>query len=43
MSYNDIVLQVREYLERNLDANEIAHRMHINIRFVESVIISLNK
>jgi hypothetical protein len=38
MSYNDIVMQIRELLGRNLDSSEISHRLHMNIRVVESVI-----
>jgi hypothetical protein len=41
MSYNDIVMQVRELLGRNLDSSEISHRLHIDIRSVESIIQKL--
>ena len=34
----DIVLQVKELVSRNLDMNEIAHRMHINTEDVRMII-----
>lgn len=38
-----IVAQVRELLGRNLDSNEIAHRLHMDIILVEQAIYLLNK
>ena len=38
-----IVAQVRELLNRNLDSNEIAHRLHMNIDLVNQAIEILNK
>jgi hypothetical protein len=34
----DIILQVREMLERNLDVLEIAHRMHIDPSDIHAVV-----
>ncbi len=36
-----MLMQIRELLERNLDAYEIAHRLHIDISIVEQVIAIL--
>jgi len=33
-----LLLQVKELLSRNLDAFEIAHRLHINIELVQQAI-----
>jgi hypothetical protein len=41
MSHNDIVMQVKEFLERNLDSSEISSRMNMDIQFVESIIRQL--
>ena len=41
MSYNDIVMQVREFLERNLDSSEISSRMNMDIRYIELIIQKL--
>jgi len=37
-----LIMQVRELLERNLDAYEIAHRLHIDISIVEQAIAILS-
>jgi len=36
-----MIAQVRELLERHLDAIEIANRLHVDIAVVEQVIILL--
>ena len=33
-----MLLQVKELLSRNLDAVEIAHRLHLNVDYVRSAI-----
>lgn len=33
-----MLLQVKELLSRNLDAVEIAHRLHLNIDYVRAAI-----
>jgi hypothetical protein len=38
MSYSYILMQVRELLDRNLNAYEIAHRLHIDITLVDQAI-----
>jgi len=38
-----MLLQVKELLSRNLDAFEIAHRLHINIDSVNSAIELLTR
>jgi DNA-directed RNA polymerase specialized sigma subunit len=38
-----IVAQVRELLGRNLNSNEIAHRLHMNIDLVKQAMEILNK
>jgi len=38
-----IVAQVRELLGRNLNPDEIAHRLHMNIDLVDRAIEILNK
>ena len=38
-----LLLQVKELLSRNLDAFEIAHRLHINIELVQQAIIILTQ
>jgi len=40
MSY--IVMQVKELLDRHLDATEIAHRLHLDIHCVLGAIAKLN-
>ena len=37
----DFILQVRELLERNLDAVEIAHRLHIDVSVVQQVVLNI--
>ena len=37
----DFVLQVKELLSRNLDAIEIAHRMHVDINIVREFLNTL--
>jgi len=39
---NYILAQVRELLGRNLDAYEIAHRLHIDVVYVEQALTILN-
>jgi len=38
MSYTYVLLQVKELLDRNLNAYEIAHRLHIDISIVDQAI-----
>ena len=38
MAYNDVVLQVRELLERHLDVYEIAHRLHESTDMIQLII-----
>jgi DNA-binding CsgD family transcriptional regulator len=38
-----MLLQVKELLSRNLDAIEIARRMHVNIDYVKSAIEIINQ
>lgn len=40
MSY--IVMQVKELLDRNLDAYEISHRLHLDIHYVLGAIAKLS-
>jgi hypothetical protein len=42
MSYTNIVSQIRELLERQLDSFEIAHRLHLDIIFVNNVVAVLS-
>jgi len=37
-----MLMQIRELLERNLDAYEIAHRLHIDISIVEQAMAILS-
>jgi transcription initiation factor IIE alpha subunit len=41
MSYYDTVAQIKELLERNLDSNEIADRLCLNINQVNQIIATL--
>ena len=41
MSYQDIVAQIKELLERNLDSSEIAHRLCLNLNQVNQIIANL--
>jgi hypothetical protein len=41
MAYNDVVLQVKELLDRHLDVYEIAHRLHEPIDMVQFIIDKL--
>ena len=38
MQYTYVLVQVRELLDRNLNAYEIAHRLHIDIYIVDQAI-----
>jgi len=38
MQYTYVLVQVRELLDRNLNAYEIAHRLHIDISIVDQAI-----
>ena len=38
MSYQDIVAQIKELLERNLDSFEIAHRLCLDLNQVQQII-----
>lgn len=38
-----VALQVKELLSRNLDAYEIAHRLHIDVELVRQAIIILTQ
>ena len=40
MSQYDIIAQVRELLERNLKASEIAHRLFLDIHQVKQILAS---
>jgi hypothetical protein len=42
MSYQDIVMQVRELMERHVDPFDIAHRLHIDISLVDQIILLLS-
>jgi len=37
-----MLLQIKECLSRNLDAIEIAHRLHVNIDSVNAAIVILS-
>ena len=39
---SSLLLQVKELLSRNLDALEIAHRLHINVAVVQQAITDLS-
>ena len=41
MSYQDIVAQIKELLERNLDSFEIANRLCLNLNQVQQIIATL--
>ena len=43
MPLSSVALQVKELLSRNLDAYEIAHRLHIDIGLVQQAIIILTQ
>jgi len=38
MSYQDVVAQIKELLERSLDSDEIAHRLCLNLNQVNKII-----
>ena len=38
----DIMLQVKEMVERNLDVHEIAQRMHVDVSVVQSALKLIN-
>lgn len=40
---SSLLLQVKELLSRNLDASEIASRLHLNISTVQTAIEALSK
>ena len=42
MSYQDVVAQIKELLERNLDSFEIAYRLHLNVSTIDQAIAILN-
>jgi hypothetical protein len=37
MNRHDLVLAVRELLERNLDLYEIASRLHVNVELIRQI------
>jgi transcription initiation factor IIE alpha subunit len=41
MSYQDVVAQIKELLERNLDSSEIAHRLRLDLQQVNKIIATL--
>jgi transcription initiation factor IIE alpha subunit len=41
MSYQDVVAQIKELLERNLDSFEIANRLCLNSNQVQQIIATL--
>ena len=41
MSYQDIVAQIKELLERNLDSFEIANRLCLNLNQIQQIIAIL--
>ena len=41
MSYQDVVAQIKELLERNLDSFEIANRLCLNLNQVQQIIAIL--
>ena len=41
MSYQDVVAQIKELLERNLNSNEIANRLCLNLNQVNQIIATL--
>jgi len=41
MSYQDVIAQIKELLERNLDSNEIADRLCLNLNQVNKIIATL--
>ena len=42
MSYQDTVSQIRELVERNLNSNEIANRLCLNLNQVRQIIATSN-
>ena len=38
----DIILQVKEMVERNLNVHEIAQRMHVDVSIVQSALKLIN-
>lgn len=43
MSNHDMIMQVRELIERHFDAYEISHKLHIDIDLVYSVLETFQK
>ena len=41
MSYQDVVAQIKELLERNLNSNEIANRLCLKLNQVNQIIATL--
>ena len=41
MSYQDVVAQIKELLERNLDSFEIANRLCLNLNQIQQIIATL--
>ena len=41
MSYQDVVAQIKELLERNLNSFEIAHRLYLDLNQVNQMIATL--
>jgi BMFP domain-containing protein YqiC len=41
MTKHDLVLQIRELLERHLNAMDISHRLNLDIELVQSIIFHL--
>lgn len=41
MNRHDLILQIRELLDRHLDLYEIASRLHINSELVRQILESL--
>ena len=41
MSYQDVVAQIKELLERNLDSFEIANRLCLNLNQIQQIIAIL--
>ena len=41
MSYQDVIAQIKELLERNLDSSEIAHRLRLDLQPVSYTHLTL--
>jgi len=42
MTQHDLTLEIRELLERHLDASDISHRLNLDIDLVQNIISNLH-